>query len=109
MSSSGTLAKGSYSRQAVALAESHEDTVMGFICLRKLSKHPGMIHFTPGVKLKSGQDALGQHYRTVEEVLIKNKSDIIIVGRDITEAPKPKLRSEQYRKKGWEAYVQTIS
>lgn len=109
MSSVGTMAKGSYARHAVEMAEAHEDTVMGFICLKKLSKRPGMIHFTPGVKLKVGQDALGQQYRTVDEILIKNKSDIIIVGRDITEAANPKEQAALYRKKGWEAYVKTIS
>lgn len=109
MSSVGTLAKGSYTRQAVSMAEAHSDTVIGFICLRKLSQNPGMIHFTPGVKLAEGHDAMGQRYRTVDEILIKNKSDIIIVGRDITHAAKPQEQTALYRQKGWEAYAKTIS
>lgn len=109
MSSAGTVATGSYTRKAIAMAEAHAETVIGFICLQKLSKNPGMIHFTPGVKLEPGQDSLGQRYRTVDEILIKNKSDIIIVGRDITHAANPRKQAALYREKGWEAYAKTIS
>lgn len=109
MSSSGTLAKGAYAKKAVEMAEDHLDTVVGFISLRKLSQNPGLIHFTPGVKLKAGEDSMGQKYRTVEEVLIKNRSDIIIVGRDITQSANPKKQAALYREKGWNNYVKTIS
>ncbi|PIS02200.1 MAG: orotidine-5'-phosphate decarboxylase [Chlamydiae bacterium CG10_big_fil_rev_8_21_14_0_10_42_34] len=109
MSSAGTVAKGTYTRKAVLLAEKNPKTVMGFICLKKISQKPGFIHFTPGVKLKRGKDSLGQRYRTVEEVLIKNQSDIIIVGRDITTAQKPLKQAALYRERAWEAHVQAIS
>ncbi|MBU6383023.1 MAG: orotidine-5'-phosphate decarboxylase [Verrucomicrobia bacterium] len=108
MSSSGTLAKGAYTRNAVAMAQQYPETVMGLICLHALCKDPGIIHVTPGVKLEPGQDALGQRYRTVDEILIRNKSDIIIVGRDITHAKDPKKTAGLYRKRGWECYVQTL-
>jgi len=107
MSSSGTLAKGAYTRKAVELGEAHSDYVMGFISLHKLSQQPGMIHFTPGVKLHPGKDSLGQRYRTVDEILIKNRSDVIIVGRDITHAQNPKEQALLYREKAWQAYEQT--
>lgn len=109
MSSDGTMAKGAYTRKAVEMGETHADTVMGFISLRKLSQQPGMIHFTPGVKMHPGQDALGQRYRTVDEVIGKNKSDIIIVGRDITHAANPKEQAILYREKAWNAYVKNIA
>lgn len=109
MSSQGTLAKGLYSRKAVALAEEYPKTVMGFVSLRKLSRQAGMIHFTPGVKLKPGKDRLGQKYRTIDEILIKNQSDIIIVGRDITHAANLKQQAALYRDMGWKAYGQTVS
>lgn len=109
MSSQGTLAKGSYTKKAIELAALYPKTVMGFIALKKLTPDPGMIHFTPGVQLKPGSDSLGQRYRTPEEVLIKNQSDIIIVGRDILRAKNPKEQASLYRKRGWEAYGQTIS
>jgi orotidine 5'-phosphate decarboxylase subfamily 1 len=106
MSSSGALTTESYTRKVVDMAEAHP-AVMGFICLKKLSDQPGLIHFTPGVKLEAGQDALGQKYRTVEEILIKNKSDVIIVGRDITHALQPQQQAALYREKAWKAYAQT--
>lgn len=108
MSSAGTVAKGSYTRKAVEMAEAHADYVMGFICLKKLSNLPGMIHFTPGVKLAPGKDSLGQRYRTVDEILIKNQSDVIIVGRDITHAKNPKEQAALYRERGWMAYTGRI-
>ncbi len=108
MSSAGTVAKGSYTRKAVAMAEENADYVMGFICLRKLSELPGMVHFTPGVKLAPGKDSLGQRYRTVDEILIKNQSDVIIVGRDITHAASPKEQAALYREKAWSAYSRRL-
>lgn len=107
MSSDGTLAKGSYTKKAVELAEDHASSVMGFISLGKLSENPGMIHFTPGVKLESGVDTLGQRYRTLEDIIGKNQSDIIIVGRDITKHSNPKKRAALYRQRAWDAYVKT--
>ena len=101
MSSSGTMAKGAYLKKAVEWAEAHDDFVMGFICLKKLTDRPGMIHFTPGVKLEAGKDSLGQRYRTVEEILLKNQSDIIIVGRDIYGSPHPEKQAKIYRKAAW--------
>ncbi len=102
MSAEGTLATGDYTQKAIALAEKNADFVCGFISLRKLSQNPGMIHFTPGVKLEAGADSLGQRYRTVEEVLGANRSDIIIVGRDICKAPNPVKIAELYREKAWD-------
>jgi orotidine 5'-phosphate decarboxylase subfamily 1 len=107
MSSAGTLAKGAYAKKAVAFAEAHSDYVCGFICLQKLSSNPGMIHFTPGVKLQTGKDALGQRYRTVDEIIGKNQSDIIIVGRDITHSSNPKAQAILYRDTAWSLYKKT--
>jgi orotidine-5'-phosphate decarboxylase len=56
-----------------------------------------------------GKDSLGQKYKTIEEVLIKNRSDIIIVGRDITNAATPKQQAALYKEKAWKAYVKTTS
>jgi len=104
MSSSGTLAKGAYAKKAVEMAKAQPDYVFGFISLKKLSSIPGLIHFTPGVKLQKGKDSLGQRYRTVDEIIAKNRSDIIIVGRDITHASNPKAQAILYRDKAWSLY-----
>jgi hypothetical protein len=103
MSSSGTTAKGSHTKKAVALGEAHPDFVCGFISLRKLSDQPGMIHFTPGVKLEKGKDSLGQKYRIIEEVLVKNKSDVVIIGRDILQDADPVKTAAVYRERAWNA------
>ncbi len=108
MTSEGTLAKGAYSRKAVLMGESYPESVIGFISLRKLSDNPGMIHFTPGVKLKKGKDSLGQRHRSVEEILIKNQSDIISVGRGITHAKSPREEAKIYRERGWAAYEKSV-
>lgn len=101
MSSSGTLAKGSFTKKAVQMAQKNDDFVMGFITLRKLCNHPGMVHMTPGVKLEAGRDLLGQRYRTIEEVLGKNQSDIVIVGREITQALDPLKMAQEVRKRAY--------
>ncbi len=107
MSSQGTLAKGAYTRKAAQLADQFANYVMGFISLRKISENPAFIHMTPGVKLNPGKDALGQRYRTVEEIIANNLSDILIVGRDITHAKNPIEQALLYQQAGWEAYKQS--
>ncbi|MBX9744786.1 MAG: orotidine-5'-phosphate decarboxylase [Chlamydiales bacterium] len=104
MSSQGTLAKGSYTRKAAVLAEKFPDYVMGFIALRKISDNPALIHMTPGVKLRPGKDSLGQRYRTIDEIIAQNLSDLIIVGRDITHNPSPLKQARLYQSSAWEAY-----
>lgn len=101
MSSKGSLAKGDYTEEAVRLGQEHADFVCGFISLRKLSSDPGMIHFTPGVKLESGKDNLGQQYRSLEEILIQNQSDVVIIGRDIMKAKNPLAVAALYQKRAW--------
>jgi uridine monophosphate synthetase len=101
MSSEGTLAEGSYAEKACQMGEANSDFVCGFIAQRRLSHLPGMIHFTPGINLQKGKDALGQRYRTLDEV--KKETDIIIVGRDILKASDPVATAILYRDKAWHA------
>lgn len=108
MSSSGTLAHGAYTAQAVKMAEQNPDFVIGFICLKKLSDDPKWIYMTPGVQLATGKDALGQQYQTPESVIAAG-SDIIIVGRGIYGAKDPKAQASLYRNAGWQAYVNSLS
>ena len=107
MSSSGTLAQGSYTEQTVKMAEAHSDFVIGFIALRKLSEDPHWIYMTPGVQLATGKDSLGQQYQTPESV-IHAGSDVIIVGRGIYGAKDPKSQAKIYREAGWQAYLDSI-
>ena len=104
MSSEGTLAKESYTNQAVIWAQEHAEFVMGFICMGKLTSEPAFVHMTPGVQLQEGRDHLGQQYLTPEHVIGELHSDVIIVGRGIYQAPNPAAEAHQYRTIGWSAY-----
>ncbi|KAL6100570.1 umps [Pungitius sinensis] len=108
MSSRGSLATGEYTQAALTMAEEQSDFVIGFICGSRITKRPEFIHMTPGVQLQAGGDGLGQQYTTPEEVLYKNGSDVIIVGRGILEAPDRLQAAESYRKSGWEAYTKRL-
>ncbi|XP_053384140.1 uridine 5'-monophosphate synthase-like isoform X2 [Mercenaria mercenaria] len=109
MSSSGSLAKGDYTRATVEIAKENSDFVIGFICQNKLMDDPVFIHMTPGVKLKSGTDSLGQQYITPKDAVFVNKSDLIIVGRGITAASDPVAEAELYRKAGYDAYLERLA
>lgn len=108
MSSKGNLATGDYTKAAVKMAENHKDFVIGFICQSRLTGDPNFIHMTPGVKLSSGDDALGQQYSTPEDAVINKGADVIIVGRGIIQATDPVSTAKQYQQAGYNAYLQTL-
>ncbi len=109
MSSYGALTYGEYTKATLEMAKAHKDFVIGFIAMRKLLDDPGFITMTPGVKLAAGSDTLGQQYNTPENVIGKQQSDIIIVGRGIYEAEHPKEEAKKYREAGWRAYRARMS
>lgn len=108
MSSSGTLAKEEYTEATIKMAEQHEDFVIGFICLKKISCDPKWIYFTPGIQFATDKDPLGQTYQT-PDAAIKGGSDVIIVGRGIYQAENPKQVASEYRNAGWFSYVSSLS
>lgn len=105
MSSKGTLAKGNYTTETLEMAKTHKDFVIGFITMRQLIDDPCFINMTPGVQLATGGDSLGQQYNTPENVIGKQKSDIIIVGRGICEAADMVAEAKKYKAAGWSAYL----
>lgn len=110
MSSAGQLATGEYTEANVKAAESQEnrDFVMGFICQRKLSNLPHLIHCTPGVNIESTGDSLGQQYNTPAAVMARG-TDVIIVGRAIYGTKgQEAVKAAEYQKQGWEAYVKSL-
>ena len=109
MSSKGTLAQGEYTQKTLEMAQNNKDFVIGFITMKKLLDDPCFINMTPGVKLAAGGDTLGQQYNTPENVIEKNGSDIIIVGRGIYEASDPVAEARKYREAGWRAYESRLS
>ncbi|KAJ3353701.1 orotidine 5'-phosphate decarboxylase [Kappamyces sp. JEL0680] len=108
MSSAGTLAAGSYTVEAVKMAQRHSDFCIGFIGqnrLKTLSSGEAVkqdfIYMTPG-------DSMGQQYRTPRQVIVEGDSDIIIVGRGIYGSGDVVQNAIQYRKAGWDAYLEKI-
>jgi uridine monophosphate synthetase len=104
MSSAGTLAQGAYTKKAIDFADQHQDFVIGFIALRKLSPNPCFLHLTPGIQLTQGFDKLGQQYQTPETAIAAG-TDIVIVGRGIYSAKDPKQEASLYKNRAWRAYT----
>ena len=109
MSSAGSLAKGEYTQATLDMARKNQDFVMGFIAQRQMNEHEDedFLVLTPGVQMKTSGDALGQQYRTPEDVILKDGCDVIIVGRGIYGEPDSIAeRAREYRDAGWKAYIQ---
>lgn len=109
MSSAGHLMDSAYVKQTLRMAEQYPEFVFGFITQHALSSDPKWLNLTPGVKLASGTDALGQQYVTPEKAIIDNGTDIIIVGRGITAAENPLVEAQTYRQRAWDAYQKRTS
>lgn len=107
LSSKGSLAHGEYTRGTVEIAKTDKDFVIGFIAQRDMGgRDEGFdwLIMTPGVGLDDKGDALGQQYRTVDEV-VSTGSDIIIVGRGLFgKGRDPQVEGQRYREAGWKAY-----
>lgn len=104
MSSKGNLIDENYTRNTVDLALRYPNFVVGFICQKKLTDHPSLLHLTPGIQLLNTNDVLGQQYTTPQQAIIENHTDIIIVGRGITHHPQPAQAAAEYRQIGRESY-----
>lgn len=100
MSSAGNLLDQHAQTQMLRWAEDHPDFVMGFIAQKRFSTPTDFIVMTPGVHLDRPGDALGQQYRSVEEVIVEGGSDVIIVGRAIYAAQDPLFEAKRYRAAG---------
>lgn len=114
MSSAGSLATGSYSIEAVKMAQKNKDFCIGFIGQNRIKTigdqlvTEDFIYMTPGVGLVAKGDAMGQQYRTPRQVIIEGDSDIIIVGRGIYGTGDPVQNAIAYQKAGWEAYIEKL-
>lgn len=108
MSSKGNLAKGSYTQATVELAHKYPDFVMGYISQHRVCQNPTSIHFTPGVKLEGGEEALGQQWQTPQTVIKERGTDIMIVGRGIYQSSQPGQIALTYKEAGWQAYLEAL-
>ncbi|EDO16823.1 hypothetical protein Kpol_1056p24 [Vanderwaltozyma polyspora DSM 70294] len=111
LSSKGSLAHGAYTEGTVGIARTDKEFVIGFISQKDMGgRDEGFdwLIMTPGVGLDDKGDALGQQYRSVNDV-VSTGSDIIIVGRGLFgKGRDPTVEGERYRKAGWEAYLKRI-
>lgn len=123
MSTKGTLARGEYTNDAVRMARSNSEFVIGFIAQRRMdglgldlsnaSADEDFLVLTPGVGLEVQGDSMGQQYRTPDEVIRQSGCDVIIVGRgvygtDLKDVETIRGRAERYRQEGWNAYLKRI-
>lgn len=104
MSSQGHLMNAAYIQETLKMAEAFPEFVMGFITQHALSDDPKWINFTPGIKRSGDHDALGQQYITPKEAILKQGTDVIIVGRGILAADDPVAEAKRYREEGWKWY-----
>lgn len=104
LSSTGNLITKEYEEQVIAMARSYPNFVIGFIAQSCVAKDPALLHITPGVSFVQTGDSLGQQYQTPHYVIGTLKSDIIIVGRGICQAPDILIAAQEYRQAAWQAY-----
>ncbi|KAK4101911.1 Orotidine 5'-phosphate decarboxylase [Parathielavia hyrcaniae] len=120
MSSRGCLMTADYTRACVEAARDHRGFVMGFVAQEALNSAADdtFVHMTPGCKLpppgeeengQVGGDGLGQQYNTPSKLVTVCGTDIVIVGRGITEAGDPPSEAERYRRRAWKAYLARLA
>ena len=104
MSSSHNLLTNDYTNSTLELAKQYPDFVVGFIAQKRWLSEPDFLYFTPGISVSASSDTLGQSYSDPRVAIVERGSDVIIVGRSITEASSPKRAAQDLRKHAWNAY-----
>ena len=105
MSSKGNLCTAEYQSSALSIAKTHADFILGFIAMKPVAD--GFLTITPGVQLANEGDSLGQVYRDPRDV-IRQGSDVIVVGRGITGANDIEATAVVYREQGWKGYLERL-
>lgn len=108
MSTADTLTSRDYTKQALAIAQKHQDVVVGIVGQNKRPRDAGLMMFTPGIKIEAGGDAHGQVYDTPEAAFEERGIDIMIVGRGIYQAENPAEKAAQYKRIGWRSYLKRL-
>ena len=109
MSSDGSYSSQKYTDETIKLAEENQHFVIGFIAQNNKINNPGFLMMTPGLKIDTASDNLGQKYLSPEVAVLQNGTDIIIVGRGITQADDPSKAAKEYKEMGYNAYLKRIS
>lgn len=110
LSSAGSLITPSYTENTMKLIASTPDAdfVAGIVCQTKgVVQDPGLLQLTPGCKIETTSDGLGQQYNTPGHVIKDKGADIAVVGRGILDAKDGiQKTAEIYRKQLWDAYCE---
>lgn len=103
LSNQNNLIDSNYEQNTLALAKKYPEQVIGFICQNQISED-SFLHFTPGVNRHMTQDSNDQRYVSPEKAIQKG-TDIIIVGRGITQNQDIKLECQIYKNICWDLYI----
>lgn len=109
MSSINSYTSKQYAEEAINLATEYADFVVGIISQSVLSFDPNILHLTPGIKITEGRDNLDQKYITPHIAIKEKGTDIIIVGRGITQAKNTREAASVYRKAGYAAFQELLN
>ncbi|XP_031635910.1 uridine 5'-monophosphate synthase [Contarinia nasturtii] len=112
LSSAGSLITPSYTESTMKLVSSSPDAdfVAGIVCQTKgVVQDPGLLQLTPGCKIDTTTDGLGQQYNTPAYVVKEKGADIAVVGRGILNAKDIRATAELYRDQLWTAYCERIN
>ena len=93
-----------YTQRTYKLGQANAQFVAGFITQTSLGDD-SFLYLTPGVSSVSTNHGCGQQYRGVTDAVIRDKCDIIIVGRGIYEANDIVSTAKEYQKLGWDALM----
>lgn len=112
LSSTGSLITPAYTDSTMKLVSNTPDAdfVAGIVCQTKgVVQDPGLLQLTPGCKIDTTTDGLGQQYNTPEYVVKEKGADIAVVGRGILNAKDIRAAAELYRDQLWAAYLERVS
>lgn len=111
ISSAENLISAQYTEATSKLAENETDAdfVAGVVCQnRDVVKNAGLLQLTPGCKIDTVTDGLGQQYNTPEYVIKEKGADIAVVGRGILSATDVQSAAKLYRDRLWAAYCERV-
>jgi uridine monophosphate synthetase len=108
MSNHNNFITPEYTQKVVEVAQDN-DSICGFISQEKIAGD-NFLYLTPGIKLdvNKNKDHLDQRYKSISEVIINGGTDIIIVGRGITESSNILLETLKYKDLGWSCYLESL-
>lgn len=111
LSSAGSLITPTYTESTLKMLANNADAdfVAGIVCQTNGAvQDPGLLQLTPGCKIDTTTDGLGQQYNTPEHVVKEKGADIAVVGRGILNAKDIAAAAELYRNRLWSAYCERV-